>query len=170
MNNFESSFEAMILREGGYVLHNVKGDRGGMTYAGIARNKNPNWQGWQFIDANLTPPSDLVRTFYRDGWWVPLRCDEFHPLVADTIFDFGVNSSAYGKPTIAIKLAQLVAGTTPDGNMGPKTVEALNKMQPEIFRAAYALAKLKRYAEICNRDRTQSKFLLGWVNRLLGQL
>jgi hypothetical protein len=27
-----------------------------------------------------------------------------------------------------------------------------------------------RYVEICNRDRTQSKFLLGWINRTLKEL
>ena len=170
MSNFESSFERMIIREGGYKLHKVEGDRGGSTYAGIARNMNPQWPGWEFIDAGLTPPSELVRVFYREGWWIPLKCEELPATIADTIFDFGVNSSAYGKPMIAAKLAQIVAGTTPDGVIGPKTVEALNKMQPDTFRAAYALAKLKRYAEICTRDRSQSKFLLGWVNRLLEQV
>ena len=34
----------------------------------------------------------------------------------------------------------------------------------------YALAKVSRYAEICNRDRTQSNFLLGWINRTLKEL
>lgn len=41
MADFNPAFEAMIKDEGGYVLHNVEGDRGGMTYAGIARNMNP---------------------------------------------------------------------------------------------------------------------------------
>ena len=36
--------------EGGYVLHEVPGDTGGMTYAGIARNKNPQWNGWALVD------------------------------------------------------------------------------------------------------------------------
>ena len=48
--NFESAFNRMIEDEGGYVLHEVPGDRGGMTYAGIARKMNPNWEGWQHID------------------------------------------------------------------------------------------------------------------------
>jgi hypothetical protein len=29
------------------------------------------------------------------------------------------------------------------------------------------LAKMARYAEICNKNRTQVKFLLGWLNRTL---
>ena len=46
MAQFEPAFEQMMQDEGGYVLHEVPGDTGGMTYAGIARNKNPQWPGW----------------------------------------------------------------------------------------------------------------------------
>lgn len=57
-----------------------------------------------------------------------------------------------------------------DGGIGPKTLAALNGCEPELFALKYALAKVSRYAEICNRDRTQSKFLLGWINRTLKEL
>ena len=50
MAQFEPAFEQMIRDEGGYVLHEVPGDTGGMTYAGIARNKNPQWNGWALVD------------------------------------------------------------------------------------------------------------------------
>ena len=50
MADFNLAFEKMIADEGGYVLHTIPGDTGGMTYAGIARNKNPNWPGWNLID------------------------------------------------------------------------------------------------------------------------
>ena len=46
----------------------------------------------------------------------------------------------------------------------------INGCDPELFALKYALAKVSRYAEICNRDRTQSKFLLGWINRTLKEL
>jgi hypothetical protein len=45
MADFAPAFEAMIKAEFGYLLHHVPGDRGGMTYAGIARNMNPSWHG-----------------------------------------------------------------------------------------------------------------------------
>jgi hypothetical protein len=31
----------------------------------------------------------------------------------------------------------------------------------------FAIAKVARYASICNNDRSQNKFLLGWINRTL---
>ena len=45
MADFLPAYEAMIRNEGGYVLHDVPGDRGGQTYAGIARNMNLRWPG-----------------------------------------------------------------------------------------------------------------------------
>jgi lysozyme family protein len=171
MADFLLAFERTLLAEGGYKLHTVAGDRGGMTYAGIARNMNPQWRGWAYIDRDDTPPADLVRDFYRDGYWRPLRGDDIaDQRIADSIYDFAVNSSAPGRPVVAAKLAQAVVGTTPDGIFGPRTVIALNEADPERFVMAYALAKLRRYAEICNRDRLQSKFLLGWLNRTLKAL
>ena len=164
MAEFLPAFERMIVNEGGYVLHTVKDDRGGATYAGIARAFHPNWQGWRFIDQGETPPADLVRQFYRSQFWHPLRLDEVtHQEVAANIFDFGVNAGI----STAAKLAQLVVGATPDGKIGAKTLQALNGIDPDLFVARYALAKMARYAQIVTRDRTQGKFLLGWLNRTL---
>ena len=67
----------------------------------------------------------------------------------------------------AVRLAQIVSGATPDGKIGPKTMAALNTMDPDKFALAYALAKLARYRDIVTKDRTQQKFLLGWINRTL---
>ncbi len=168
MSNFERAYEAMIRDEGGYVLHNVAGDRGGMTYAGIARNFNPDWAGWAFIDRGQVPPTDMVREWYRINYWTPIQGDAIeHQAVAASIFNFAVNTSAPGRPTVAVKLAQLVVGATPDGSFGPRTVQALNAFDPDKFVMAYALAKIARYRDIVTRDRTQQKFLLGWINRTL---
>ena len=164
MADFLPSFERVLRNEGGYVLHTVKDDRGGMTYAGIARAFHPNWPGWRVIDQGETPPADLVRQFYRSNFWHPLRLDEVeHQDVAGNIFDFGVNA---GLGTAA-KLAQLVAGTTPDGKIGAKTLQALNAIDPDLFVARYALAKIARYRDIVTGNRTQQRFLVGWINRVL---
>jgi lysozyme family protein len=166
MADFIPAYEAMILDEGGYKLHRVPGDAGGDTYAGIARNMNPGWAGWAYIDRGETTPTQMVRDFYRAGWWVPIRGDEIVDQgVASSIFNFAVNTSAYGRPATAIKLAQIAARVAPDGDLGPKTLEAVNALDGELFELRYFLAKMTRYAEICNKRRDQSKFLLGWTNR-----
>lgn len=164
MAEFLPAFEKVLLNEGGYVLHTVKDDRGGMTYAGIARAFHPNWPGWRVIDQGETPPADLVRQFYRSNFWHPLQLDDVaQQEVASNIFDFGVNAGI----STAAKLAQLVAGTTPDGKIGSKTIAALNSIDPGLFVARYALAKIARYRDIVVKNRTQQRFLVGWLNRAL---
>jgi len=164
MAEFLPAFERMIVNEGGYVLHTVAGDRGGMTYAGIARNFHPSWQGWKVIDQGETPPAELVRQFYRSNFWAPLRLDDVeHQEVAGNLFDFGVNAGL----STAAKLAQLVVGATPDGKIGAKTLQALNAIDTDLFVARYALAKIARYRDIVRKDRSQIKFLVGWVSRAL---
>jgi lysozyme family protein len=167
MANFDPAFEKMIRNEGGYKLINVASDRGGQTYAGIARNYHPNWAGWRYIDANdLTnlQLSDLVGSFYKTEFWDKLSGDAItRQITAESLFDFAVNAGV----KTALKLAQITLGTVPDGSLGPVTLGKLNEMEESVFVLKFALAKVARYAEICNKDREQSKFLLGWINRTI---
>jgi lysozyme family protein len=166
MADFNAAFEKMIADEGGYVLHTIPGDTGGMTYAGIARNKNPQWGGWHLIDNNQqgTVLTGVVRGFYKTEFWDRLRGDEItNQVVAESVFNFGVNTGM----GVAVKLAQLIVGATPDGAVGNVTLQKFNTIDGEAFKKAYALAKITRYADICNKNRTQSKFLLGWIQRTL---
>lgn len=170
MADLVPAFERMIQNEGGFKLVNVQADRGGQTYAGIARNFHPSWPGWRHIDAgDLQNPSlsALVRDFYRTQFWEKMAGDRIaSQIVAESLFDFAVNAGV----ATAAKLAQLVVGTLPDGQIGPATLGKLNAMEESQFVLKYALAKIARYAEICNKDRTQSKFLLGWINRTMKEL
>lgn len=167
MATFDPAFDKMIQNEGGYRLVNVQADRGGQTYAGIARNYHPNWPGWRYIDSGEMQNLELsaqVRDFYKSQFWDPLAGDKITSQpIAEAIFDFGVNAGT----ATAVKLAQIVVGSVPDGRIGPVTLEKLNSLEESQFAVRYAIAKIARYAEICNKDRSQSKFLLGWINRTI---
>lgn len=163
MADFELAFQRTLRAEGGFKLTDVKGDRGRQTYAGISRRANPDWPGWGWIDSNETPPTDLVRDLYRTHYWAALRCDRMPQAIAEDVFDFAVNAGV----SVSAKLAQAVVGVTPDGVIGPRTIEALAAADPATFRMAFALAKIARYRDIVMRDRSQGKFLLGWINRTL---
>lgn len=170
MPGFEDAYAATMRREGGYVLHKVPGDTGGQTYAGISRVHNGQWAGWPFIDRGETPPTALVRDFYYSGYWAPIRGDQLRYDIAASIYDFAVNTSAPGRPTVAVKLAQVVAGVEPDGVVGPRTVAALNALSTNAFGFRYFVGKCKRYAQIVARDPTQAKFFAGWINRAVESL
>ena len=164
MAQFDLAFERMINNEGGCVLTHVSGDRGGQTYAGIARNVWPEWWGWHAIDEGREPGKDEVMAFYRRHFWTPIRGDEIASQhVATTLFDFAVNAGVRQ----AVKLAQRVLCVTHDGVMGPVTLGALNRMEPELFAAQYTVARVRHYADIVSRNSGQRKFLLGWVLRAL---
>ena len=167
MADFLPAFEKMIIAEGGYRLHDVALDHGGRTFAGIASRYHADWAGWEYVNAgNFEDPAltALVRAFYADEFWNPVHGEELlEQRVAESIFDFSVNTGC----KTAVKLAQVVAGATPDGIVGGKTVLAINALPADDFVMKYALAKVARYAGICNHNRGQSKFLLGWINRTL---
>ena len=78
MAEFETCYEKMIQLEGGYSLHEVTGDRGGMTYAGISRNTWSKWPGWKKIDANEYDDelAELVREFYKAEYWNKILGDQ----------------------------------------------------------------------------------------------
>lgn len=164
MSDYAPAYEAMIVNEGGYRLTNVPGDRGGMTYAGISRRAWPQWEGWAAIDAGGEPAALLVKQFYKANFWDAMRLDDVSSqTIARSMFDFGVNAGV----STAAKLAQVVVGVTPDGRIGPQSLAALNMADPDVFGLKYTIAKMARYRDIVMRDRTQSKFLLGWLNRTL---
>jgi lysozyme family protein len=166
MADFDPAFQKVLHDEGGFKLTNIPGDRGGMTYAGIARNSNPDWPGWNLVDHQEFGEvlTDMVRKFYKSSYWDRIRGDDItNQSIAENIFNFAVNTGI----GVAAKLAQLIVGTAPDGAIGPATIEKLNTVDSEAFKKAYALAKIARYADICNRNKTQTKFLLGWIQRTL---
>lgn len=167
MADFLGAYQKMIHNEGGYVNHKVQGDRGGQTYAGIARAFHKDWRGWQLIDRGDEHSDELIHLvmdFYRKNFWQRLSADNIQQqAIAESLFDFAVNAG----PRTAVKLAQLVVGAHPDGMIGPNTLAKLNATDEELFISKYALAKVARYAKIVKRDRSQGKFLLGWLNRTL---
>ena len=179
MANFEIAYEKTLAAEGGYKLHTVKGDRGGMTFAGISRNNWTNWTGWQLIDAGETSGpriEAMVRTFFKAHFWDQIKGDQIgFQGVADAIYDFAVNAGVI----TAVKRVQKIVGATQDGILGPKTFAKLNayvtdEKAEELFIARYNLLRLFRAKDICtaderrNQDKVVSnlKFLCGWINRI----
>lgn len=164
MADFKRAFEKTLLAEGGYKLTNIKGDNGKQTYAGISRKYHPDWVGWAYVDRQQTPPADLVRDFYKSEFWDKISGDKLLSQgVAESIYDFGVNADW----RVSAKLAQIVVGVTPDGVLGEKSLAALNNSNEQGFKMAFALAKIARYRDIVAKDKTQLKFLMGWINRTL---
>jgi lysozyme family protein len=172
MASFEIAYRKYILpSEGGYS--NIPEDKGGETYAGIARNFHPNWPGWTYIDfvkktkgpiARNTKFPDVqyqVDDFYLN-WWNSQRFGEIKSQdVANLLFDYNVNSSS-----LAIKAIQRIVNVPVDGGMGPKTIAAINASDPTKVYTALKAERKAFYDSIVKRDPTQEKFYAGWMNRI----
>lgn len=160
MADFLPAVVKTIAHEGGARYTETAGDTGGATKYGISKRAYP-----QLDIRNLT--EDQAREIYRRDYWNLIKGDSIQSqAVAENIFDSAVNLGS-GR---TIRLVQLTLGVAQDGALGQDTLAALNKADPERFIADFTLAKIARYVGICNKDRTQSKFLLGWLNRAMGTM
>lgn len=162
MANFNLAIVKTFKREGGEKITQTKSDRGGLTKFGISQASYP-----QLNIQALTEES--AYNIYRSDYWNKVDGDNIvSQFVAESIFDFAVNSGV----KTAIKLAQIAVDLSDnvDGVMGEQTLAKLNSADEKQFLANYTLAKIARYATICNSNQEQSKFLLGWINRSLGRV
>ena len=167
MGNFTLHIDPLIEKEGGYKLTNNTGDRGGLTYAGISRRANPDWHGWTDVDEGEKPSNLAVSAHYKTHYWNPMACDDID---SEVIAGVLLSSSVLSGPRRAIALAQASCEAPADGVMGPITLKELNSIDPELFTTRFALARIARFSEIVRRDKSQEKFLRGWVNRVLREM
>lgn len=161
MADFDAAVIKTIAHEGGARYTETPGDAGGATKYGISKRAYP-----QLDIANLN--ESQARDIYRADYWNAVHGDQIAAQeVAENLFDTAVNMGT-GR---ALKLAQLALGSKPaDGKMTPELLAALNAAEPDRFVADFTLAKVARYVGLCNNNRSQGKFLLGWLNRALGGL
>jgi len=159
MANFELAVTKTILREGGGKLHKVAGDSGGTTKYGISQKSYPQVNLEKLTEEN-------AKAIYKRDYWDRIMGDLIiSQQIAEELFDTAVNMGVKS----AVKLLQLTnTNLIADGIFGIKTLEAVNSSTPETLMPLYKLIRIARYAAICNADRTQDKFLLGWINRTLG--
>ncbi|MGE4267190.1 MAG: glycoside hydrolase family 108 protein [Deferribacterales bacterium] len=152
------------------MLHTIAGDRGGMTYKGIARKYHPAWDGWAFIDANPNPEmleknmvlQDKVEMFYHLNFWNKIKGDSIaFQAVAEELFLSAVNIGIKK----AVMLAQEVSGTKIDGVFGEKTLMAINNVNASDFCERYTELEMQYYEDIVERKPKQKKFFNGWIAR-----
>jgi putative secretion activating protein len=162
MNRFNKFLNYIFKVEGGYT--DDKNDRGGKTTWGITEEEARDF-GYTGDMQNLT--KDFAKNIYLKKYYLGNKLDKIiDDRVALSIFDWAVNSGRRG-----IKKAQIVANKfgsnlTVDGIIGPKTVEAINKINPETFLKEYHEIQRNFYKYLVSKDKTQQDFLTGWLNRV----
>lgn len=155
--------------EGGY--NDIPGDSGGATNRGVTL---ATWRRYGYDkdldgdidrrDVMLITEYDAIYEIMKPVYWDKWNADGIAcQSIANLVVDWYWNSGVYG-----IKIPQKVLGVTTDGQVGPKTLAAVNGHpdQKALFRALWK--ERQAYYRSLSAQPGQRKFLDGWLNRLDG--
>ena len=173
---------ALIDREGGYVDH--PDDRGGPTRYGITLAVA---RAHGYAGPMATLPRDEAAAIYRRLYWLRPRFNavaERSPRIAAELFDTGVNMG----PAVATTFLQRALSAlnrsgadyidlTPDGRVGPRTLDALDAFLHVRGKASGETVLLKaldalqgeRYLRLAEKRPANEAFLYGWLANRLGE-
>lgn len=168
--------------EAGYS--NNKNDLGGETNHGIivATAREYGYTG---------PMKDLTveqaYAIYDKGWWQRMLLDqvlEISPLLADRMFDFGINSGRANAVKTLQRLLnvlnrqeKLYPDIGVDGGMGSGTIGALKKYVAargkkgvDILNFAMVSHQVAYYTDISEKRKQNEEFTFGWYDRVFQEM
>lgn len=162
MADFNKYLPKLLTHEGGYV--NDPLDKGSCTNMGITiftledyRNKPVICQDVK----NLT--KEEAGKIYKKNYWDKVSADNISSQsVAEFLFDYGVNSGI----NKAAKSLQSILGVVQDGNIGPKTIKAVNEHDPQKLFNGLKQNRIDFLNSIVRNNPSQKRFLNGWMNRV----
>ena len=115
----------------------------------------------------MTSAISRAWSFSSTSWnfWNKVGGDLIHDQdVAEAIFLHAVVSGT----RIALEATQRASDNAEvDRKIGPNTIAHINNMDPELLLLRMAVAKVRQRVRIAHKDKSQQKFLIGWINRAL---
>jgi lysozyme family protein len=158
-DRFEQAVEVVLAHEGGYV--NNPADPGGETKHGISKRSYPH------LDIQALTKEQAKEIYYRD-WWAKYRYREIRDLAVGTkVFDLSVNMGPVQAHRILQWAVNFVsdAGLTVDGILGPKTLAAVNSVDPAKLLQVLRYKAAEYYYSLAKARKDSRVFLFGWLNR-----
>jgi len=149
---FSRCVNVILQNEGGYVNHPA--DPGGETNFGICKRAYP------LLNIKNLTKEDAIGIYLRDYWQKMNLMRLNNETFVLHLFDMGVNAG----PRTAIKIAQRLVNTVPDGVIGEKTIRLFNEAQG--IEKDYILARQQYYLHIVEHSPDKKVFLKGWLNRI----
>lgn len=173
MSHFDKAIQVILHHEGG--LADNPNDPGGITVYGISLRfleaNNIDIDGDGDSDADdiraLIKQPDLAVKIYHDIIWKVGNYDRFNDFyVATKLFDIDVNAGRHRASIIAQEAANLCgARLMVDGKVGPKSVEAINAIDPKTYVEAVKKKQAAFYRDLAMRKPSLAEFLKGWLYR-----
>lgn len=140
---------------------NHPADPGGFTYAGISQVAHANWHGWQYLLDNGAIPDNVIAAFYDSLVWRPMMCDSMPPALAFYLFD---TACLLGTPN-ATYLLQNAINITPDGVMGPITLQAIRNQDTKTILSKLHANRVAFHNKVVEEYPNLKVFYNGWVRR-----
>lgn len=189
MADFEIAVTKTIANEGDKYTE-TPGDSGGATKYGISLrfilaefNKNPkiypgNSPGSTIILSTPTDETiknltlDVAKLIYKKYFWDANRYGEIEDQeIANKVFDMAVLIGSYNSNyKLQLALFNLSQNFKKDGIIGDITLEHVNKIVQNNIYCFINKLKIfytKYFLSLVKKDKSQEKFLLGWLNRVL---
>lgn len=161
----EQEIIAGIIEREGAAFTDHPDDRGGPTKYGITLATLQWWRPGSTRHDLQQLSEDAAKECYAKlyiqpfNWMPPGRCKVF---VIDCAVNHGMKN--------AVKFLQRALETSPDGNVGQATKHAMDYADQDELFIKLIKYRLKFYSEIVEKDKTQLKWLRGWINRVVGML
>lgn len=154
---FDEAFTLLMKHEGGYFNH--PNDPGGETMFGIT-HRVARRHGYFGEMKDL--PLSIAKIIAKQAYWDVARIDDLPDVVRFDIFDMVFNAGEVQ----AIKLLQRAVGTVDDGVFGPKTLAAVQAMNPYQLLCRFNGHRLQFYTDL----KTWQHFGKGWARRTADNL
>lgn len=148
--------------EGGFV--NDPSDSGGATNKGVTLSTFRSFYGSNKTVEDLKNLSDTQWLhIFLNGYWNKCQASNINnQSIANIFVDWAWGSG----PVTAIKQVQKIVGTDVDGIVGQKTLDAINKKDPQTLFNAIKKARIEFVENLVKQRPKDAKFLQGWKNRI----
>lgn len=186
MGDFNKAFDITLKHEGGYS--DDPNDPGGETIFGVARKKNPSWEGWPLVDnlkkdkinfpKNALSDSSVlshVKILYKKNYWDVHKLDTVNSQeIANEIFDTGINQGTGKAASFLISALDLLnrggkdyADVPEDGVINDSDVLVLNshKRPQNVLKTLNGL-QFMHYYNITKANPKFEEYFNGWLNRV----
>ena len=151
--NFDEAFHHLLGHEGGYVNH--PDDPGGETNWGVTKVV-ARQHGYEGLMKDM--PVEVAKAVYRKSYWDAVQADNLPPAIRYAVFDAAVNSGV----GTAVRWLQQSVGATPDGVLGPKTLAAINEVNPDGLLRRMLARRLRAMTDM----KGWPSFSAGWTRRV----
>ena len=159
------ALDYLLEEEGGWSNH--PSDRGGATFNGVTQ---ATYDDWRVRVKKVSKQSvrkataEEIKELYDVMYWRAARCDRLPWPISYLVFDASVNSG----PSRGVRWMQAGLGLEQDGQVGPASIAAAQKVVDEgSAKGLLSIvdARVEFLARLVQRTPSQAAFLLGWWRR-----